>query len=235
MDENVLVGKTLLVVDDETDLRDIVASELEFMGATVFQAENISNAQKILKEHRVDLIVSDIRMPGGTGVDLLDVVKSGNENVPPVILITGFADITTEDAFDKGAEALLNKPFKLDDLIKMVVRYTSPFEERFNEPVSAQKSIKADVSNFGRGGVSVELEMTGRKFDLGEPVNFNFNFEDQIFEGSAVCRWFKQMDQGTNKAKIGLEFMNLDPQSLTQFKHICQSKKIIPYIPANKH
>ena len=51
MEEEVLKGKTLLVVDDETDLRDIVASELEFMGAKVFQAENISNAQKVLAQN----------------------------------------------------------------------------------------------------------------------------------------------------------------------------------------
>jgi CheY-like chemotaxis protein len=239
MDENILIGKTLLVVDDETDLRDIVASELEYMGAKVFQAENIAAAQKVLMHETVDLIISDIRMPGGTGIDLLDVVKSKNVNVPPVILITGFADITTEDAFDKGAEALLNKPFKLDDLIKMVVRYTSPFDERFKEPVTSQKSILAIVNRtdarFGRGGVAIEVEMNGRKCDIGELVNFNFDYQDEHFAGSAVCRWFKQVDHGTNKAMIGLEFMNLNTQSLTQFQKLCEGKNIVPYIPAVKN
>lgn len=239
MDENILVGKTLLVVDDETDLRDIVASELEYMGAQVFQAENISVAQGILAKHKIDLIISDIRMPGGTGIDLLEAVKAKNADIPPVILITGFADITTEDAFNKGAEALLNKPFKLDDLIKMVVRYTSPFDERFKESVISSKSIKAIVDKngvqFGRGGMTVEVDLSGKKFDIGELVNFDFKVNNEQFEGSAVCRWFKQVDHGTNKAMIGLEFMNLNTQSLAQFQKICEGKYIVPYIPALKN
>src|SRR5665647_59379 len=133
MDEQSLKGKTILVVDDEVDLRDIVASEFEYMGAVVHQAENIAVAQKLLNAQNVDLVVSDIRMPGGTGIDLLAFIKNRDVFDPPIILITGFADITTEEAFNKGAEALLNKPFKLDDLIKLAVKYTSPLEERFNE------------------------------------------------------------------------------------------------------
>lgn len=239
MEEEVLKGKTLLVVDDETDLRDIVASELEFMGAKVFQAENISNAQKVLAQHHIDLIVSDIRMPGGTGIDLLDVVKAKNSNVPPVILITGFADITTEDAFHKGAEALLNKPFKLDDLIKMVVRYTSPFDVRFKEEGAAQKKLvgKSDSVKiqFGRGGLAMEFDAVGKKFDIGELVHFDFDYENEHFEGEAVCRWLRQLDHGTNRAVIGLEFMNLNPQTLGQFQKINLGKTVVPYIPSFKN
>lgn len=239
MDEDVLKGKTLLVVDDETDLRDIVASELEFMGAKVFQAENISNAQKILAQNHIDLIVSDIRMPGGTGIDLLDVVKAKDTDVPPVILITGFADITTEDAFNKGAEALLNKPFKLDDLIKMVVRYTSPFDGRFKEEGSSQKKLSVELDKskvqFGRGGLAMEFDTAGKKFDIGELVEFNFNYGDEHYEGNAICRWLRQLDHGTNKAIIGLEFMNLNTQTLGQFQKINAGKTVVPYIPSFKN
>ena len=236
MDEDILKGKTLLVVDDETDLRDIVASELEFMGAKVFQAENILTAQKILNQNLIDLIVSDIRMPGGTGVDLLDIIKARDENVPPVILITGFADITLEDAFHKGAEALLNKPFKLDDLIKLVVRYTSPFEERFNEPGEFQKTIKADGDKnsvqFGRGGLSVKFDTEGKKFEIGETVKFEFNFDQQSFLGTGICRWIKPLETEKNKAIIGLEFLSLTKDSLLNFQNTFSGKKIIPYIPS---
>lgn len=234
MEEEVLKGKTLLVVDDEVDLRDIVASELEFMGAKVFQAENISHAQKILSENKIDLIVSDIRMPGGTGVDLLDVVKAKNVDVPPVILITGFADITIEDAFNKGAEALLNKPFKLDDLIKMVVRYTSPFADRFNEQVATTKTLSPTARvQFGRGGFSAEIETNGKRIDVGETVRFNFKHGTDVFEGEAACRWLRQTEQnGPHRAVIGLEFMNLDSQTLGRFQKINEGKTVVPYIPS---
>ena len=233
MEEEVLKGKTLLVVDDEVDLRDIVSSELEFMGARVFQAENVLAAQQVLQKEKIDLIVSDIRMPGGTGIDLLDHVKAKDVNVPPVILITGFADITTEDAFNKGAEALLNKPFKLDDLIKMVTRYTSPFTERFyEERHPAPKTIKPiGELKIGRGGFSALIETT-KKIDIGEHVNFEFEFQNKKFSGEAVCRWFKLTDQGSNKATVGLEFMHLNDNSLENFKGYGMDSKLIPYIPS---
>ncbi|WPU67092.1 response regulator [Peredibacter starrii] len=235
MEEDVLKGKTLLVVDDEVDLRDIVASELEFMGAKVFQAENILSAQRVLASHKIDLIISDIRMPGGTGVDLLDVVKAKDVQVPPVILITGFADITNEDAFDKGAEALLNKPFKLDDLIKMAVRYTSPVEERFNHgTIETRKEVKPinGELKIGRGGVSLKLDTHGTKYEIGEVVRFNFTYGDKSFTGEGICRWFKPTDQGAQKATMGVEFLHLTPETLDHFKDYFEDSKVVPYIPS---
>lgn len=238
MEEDILKGKTLLVVDDEVDLRDIVASELEFMGAKVYQAENISNAQKILSQHSIDLIVSDIRMPGGTGIDLLDSVKARNTNVPPIILITGFADITVEDAFNKGAEALVNKPFKLDDLIKMVVRYTSPFDERFKEEGTSQKNVSSISDKnikFGRGGFTMEVSTEGKRIDIGETVNFNIQHENETFQGVGICRWLRPVDTFSHKALMGLEFMNLGLPALNHFRKIYEGKTLVPYIPSSNN
>lgn len=231
MEEDLLKGKVLLVVDDEVDLRDIVASELEFMGAQVFQAENIATAQKLLSQHKIDLIVSDIRMPGGTGIDLLVSVKARDVVTPPVILITGFADITVEDAFNKGAEALVNKPFKLDDLIKMVLRYTSPFEERFKEDSSAQKDVVSISPNvkFGRGGFTMEISTEGKRYDLGDAVNFKVG----EFQGVGVCRWLKAVDNISHRALMGIEFMHLNDPSLKHFKKIYDSEHFVPYIPVS--
>lgn len=236
MEEEVLKGKTLLIVDDEVDLRDIVASELEFMGARVFQAENILKAQQVLKDNNIDLIISDIRMPGGTGIDLLEVVKRKGDEAPPMILITGFADITLEDAFDKGAEALLNKPFKLDDLIKMVLRYTSPFDERFSSEIPAQKTLKSlggEAIEFGRGGAAVEITDQGKRYEVGEVVNFSLHNGTGNLEGQGVCRWIKLRESKgrNNKVYMGLEFVSMKPDSLEHFKEITNVHRIIPFIP----
>lgn len=238
MEEELLKGKTILVVDDETDLRDIVASELEFMGAKVHQAENIALAQKILSETNIDLIISDIRMPGGTGIDLLEVVKARGPQKIPVILITGFADITTEDAFHKGAEALVSKPFKLDDLIKLAVRYTSSIEERFAQALEAEKSLATvlheEEVSFGRGGIVVAIDTQGKKFDIGEPINIDLKVNSHEIEGQAICRWLKPNDQATGKSLMGLEFYHLTDESLDDLKELALNKPIIPYIPSSQ-
>lgn len=235
MEEEILKGKTLLVVDDESDLRDIVASELEFMGAEVHQAENIVAAQKLINQHNIDLIISDIRMPGGTGIDLLNIVKAKNESAP-MILITGFADITTEDAFDKGAEALVNKPFKLDDLIKLAVRYTSPMKERFNESVPADKIIHpaADDIHLGRGGLTLAVDTKGKRVDVGEAVKFDINYQNQKIAGEGICRWLRVPENG-GKPVMGVEFMKLDDQSLENFGSFVEGKKVVPYIPSSRY
>lgn len=242
MEEDFLKGKTLLVVDDEVDLRDIMASELEFMGANVFQAGNITAAKDILKGNKVDLIVSDIRMPGGTGVDLLDYVKSLNPSTPPVVLITGFADITIEDAFNRGAEVLLSKPFKLDDLIQVVERYTRPLDERFSESeVTADKELVAEFDDtlknsiskkqflIGRGGVALVLNTPRKKIEIGEALKFIFKFKDKEIKGIGICRWMKVLE--SQKVTIGIEFSNLPPEVLSFFKDYWQKHVRSTYIP----
>jgi len=167
-----LNGKSLLFVDDEADLREIVASELEFMGATVYQAENVSAAKMILQSKDVDLVVSDIRMPSGTGIDLLSYIKQQNISVPPIILITGFADISTEDALNLGAEALLSKPFKLDVLIQVAIKLTSPERERY---MRSSKRASKDLSFYFEEALTQklkdhEVEMNLKRVIEGENV-----------------------------------------------------------------
>lgn len=235
MEEYLLTGKTLLVVDDENDLRDIVASELEFMGARVFQAENITNAQKILNTETIDLVISDIRMPGGTGIDLLDFIKKRNVAQPPIILITGFADITLEDALNKGAEALMSKPFKLDELIKMAAKYTSSEEERFSEkgltPTRILKSDSLGDCILGRGGISLSIDLQGQKFSANEVIEVQLTKGEIKVEGIAICRWFKALENSP-KAALGLEFVCLKGDSLKTFLDAVNTKKIVPFIPA---
>ncbi len=125
MSDVLLQNKTLLIVDDEPDLRGILSSELEYLGAKVYQAENVSAAKFIIDQHHIDLVISDIRMPGGTGIDLLNYIKSKSSDAPPVILITGFADISNKSAIEKGAAALLSKPFLLEDLFQMANNLTT--------------------------------------------------------------------------------------------------------------
>ncbi len=117
MTENLFLGKSILVVDDEIDLREIIASEFQYLGADVFVAGSILVAQDILKDQKIDLVISDIRMPGGSGVELLDFVKKNPNSKTAMILISGFADFSFQEALIKGVDGYISKPFQLDDII----------------------------------------------------------------------------------------------------------------------
>ncbi len=117
----ILKGKKILVVDDEIDLREIISEDLELLGAEVFNAENGRSAFELAKVVHPDLIVSDVRMPGGDGIELLSRVKDLPQKPSPhVFLITGFADVSPEEATSMGARGMLSKPFNLKQLRDLV-------------------------------------------------------------------------------------------------------------------
>jgi DNA-binding NtrC family response regulator len=114
-----LTGKRILIVDDEPDLRDVLSFRFTMEGSEVVLAENGIVALRAMKENRFDAVISDIRMPGGDGIELLDLIKQ-LDSPPVVVLISGFADVSTEDILARGASALLIKPFDLDDILNAV-------------------------------------------------------------------------------------------------------------------
>ncbi len=218
--------KTLLIVDDEKDLREILAGELEFMGAKVFQAENIQHAQDILSHHPVDLMISDIRMPGGSGVELMDIVKKKYGVDFPVILITGFADISPMDAFGRGAEALINKPFQLDQLFKIISKHASR-PKLWNDVIETNKVVIPldDKIVIGRGGVSFFIN-TRDRIDPGEGVRFDFHLEGKHIKGTGICRWVKSA--GQDNSVLGLEFSSLAEESSEDLPRLKRSDAYIP-------
>lgn len=239
MDDTSLRGKNILVVDDEVDLREIVASELEYMGAIVSQAGNIMAADGILKQKKIDLIISDIRMPGGTGVELLKTVKARNILYPPVILITGFADITPEEAYAEGAEALLNKPFQLDELIQVSARLIQPVEKRFMEVAIGTENKLSVISKFplketphfelGRGGIFLQTD-NSRKYELGEKIYLDLKFSDVEISALAVPRWSKLSD-GDGRLCLGLELLQLEGSSFEFLQGYWKNSPGLAFIP----
>ena len=110
----------ILVVDDDPFFRTILARTLENEGYTVSEAEHGAHAQEILEFCEFDLVISDVQMPKLDGVDLLKWVKDRFPELP-VILMTGFTNLTdAEDAEKLGAKAFITKPFRKEDILKII-------------------------------------------------------------------------------------------------------------------
>jgi CheY-like chemotaxis protein len=233
MEKNLLVGKNIIVADDEFDIREIIATELHFFGANVFEASNIFEVLELFKIRPIDIIISDIRMPGGTGIELLDKIKKIKTDLP-IILITGFADITTEDALHMGAESLLSKPFKLDELMKVASRLISPVEIRFHEMIPANKSLKLTLPQgafcLGRGGVVIEIEQKNILFEIGDDIKLDLILNNHYFVGVGICRWIKSVSE-SSVGLVGIEFISLEDSSLNFFKALMKNTFTIPFIP----
>jgi response regulator RpfG family c-di-GMP phosphodiesterase len=112
----------LLVVDDEKSISDIVGQYLRMKGYTVTCAGSAEAAIEIIKKTAVDLVLSDIKMPGMSGVELLKWVREFNRSLP-VLVTTGFPTLDTAiEALKLGAFDYLTKPFHLEELAEKIKR-----------------------------------------------------------------------------------------------------------------
>ncbi|HSY49892.1 MAG TPA: sigma-54 dependent transcriptional regulator [Thermoanaerobaculia bacterium] len=111
---------TVLVVDDDAGIRESAAMALEKVGLKTLQAGDVTTALQLLRAHRVDVVLSDIYMPGETGLTLLQAIAE-RADPPRVILMTARGTIeTTALAQRIGAFDYLAKPFDLRELIARV-------------------------------------------------------------------------------------------------------------------
>lgn len=122
---------TLLVVDDETDIAEELCEFLSDEGYRTILCSSLTQARaKIHDIHArggvIDLVISDLRMPGGSGVDLIAVARDLNMDAP-FILVTGHGDIVNDAAQTSGLAAsgaalVLKKPVEIDRLLEEIAR-----------------------------------------------------------------------------------------------------------------
>jgi len=111
---------SILVVDDELSMREFLKILLEKEGYQVTTAANASSVIDLIQDQDFDLVLSDIRMPGMGGLTLLEKIKEVNNSVP-VIMITAYASPDNAVvAMKSGAFDYITKPFKVDEIIKII-------------------------------------------------------------------------------------------------------------------
>jgi two-component system response regulator PilR (NtrC family) len=108
--------KRVLVVDDEQDVRDTLATVLEKLDYRAMTAADGDEALEIVGNQKVDVILSDLYMPGMNGIELLKRIKSQRKNIV-FLMITAHPTIETAvDAIKKGAYDYLTKPFHIEEV-----------------------------------------------------------------------------------------------------------------------
>jgi len=110
-----MANAKILVVDDEPDLREILVEELRDQGFEVSEASSGNEAWSLVQKTEFKVVISDIRMPHGDGIGLLKNIHGGSLAKPPIVfLLSGFSDLSEQDAKKLGARQVFSKPFELD-------------------------------------------------------------------------------------------------------------------------
>ena len=121
----------VLVVDDEEGVRNMVRESLSFLGISCSTASNAEEALEIIQREPFDLILSDIRMPGMDGLELLQRIKEDHPDVH-VIIMTGYVEeYSFIDVIKAGANDFILKPFRIKELRAKIERcFSEDLKER---------------------------------------------------------------------------------------------------------
>jgi DNA-binding NtrC family response regulator len=112
---------TILIVEDEAKMRRLLELNLGEDGFTTLSAGDAESGLKLLRENAVDLVVTDLKLPGMSGLEFLQAVKRQNATLP-VVVMTAFGTVETAvEAMKAGASDYVLKPFSLGEM-RMVVR-----------------------------------------------------------------------------------------------------------------
>ncbi len=161
--------KTILVVDDEKDLLDLIEYNLRKEGFEVLKAENGEQGIEIAKKHQPDLVLLDVMMPKMDGLQAVEIMRQ-DESLKrmPIIFLTARSDEKTEvEGLNKGGDDYITKPIsttKLISRIKAVLRRFDEKSESVNKVEVHDLVIDRDRYIVKRG--DEEFQLPRKEFEL---------------------------------------------------------------------
>jgi signal transduction histidine kinase len=181
---------TILVVDDEKIIRELCTQVLR--DYQVFQASNCEEALRIYEREQIDLILSDIIMPGSSGIDLLKQVKTQDPNAT-VLMMTGFADREVIlSALKEDADDFINKPLNLIQLKTSV------------EKALERKALKSELATIKRSDEIKNIFLSMVSHKLRTPITgislFLQNLRADLFDPKESF-YRESIDMATGEAK----------------------------------
>ena len=114
------MNKRILVVDDNTDSRDLLRKLLELEGYTVLTARDGSEGLDVISAERPDLVVTDVSMPNINGLSMIQAIRENQRsgNVP-IVALTAYTSLR-EKAIETGANRAMAKPFNYDSFLEHI-------------------------------------------------------------------------------------------------------------------
>ena len=160
----------ILVVDDDPEIRKLLARYVESQGFRVLLAANCRELHEQLATHHVDLIVLDVMLPDGSGLDACRDLRAQRSNVPIILLTALKEDVDRIIGLEIGADDYLGKPFNPRELIARVRavlrRRGDPQPEASMEQAYVFEGYTADPQTRRVTGPEGDVDLTGAEFDL---------------------------------------------------------------------
>ncbi len=149
------MNTTVLIVDDEKSQRLVLSGDLKSRGFKVLEADSVDNAIELILKNTIDVILSDLKMPGASGIDLVMALKKINPEIS-VVIMTAFASVETAvEAMKMGAYDFITKPYHLDEIelvIKRVVEKNNLQSElmHLREQLESNNRLEGYLTNSNK-------------------------------------------------------------------------------------
>ncbi|SNS13772.1 MULTISPECIES: sigma-54 dependent transcriptional regulator [unclassified Azospirillum] len=157
----------ILIVDDETRLGEVTAAGLQARGFEAHAVDNVPAALAFLDENNVRLVLSDLRMPGASGRDLLNRLQAARPELP-VIIMTAYASVRDAVALIReGAFDYIAKPFEMDDVVATISRAL-----KLRDAEDDNRRLRQELRD---------------KFDFGSLIGTSAPFQQVLKQVTDVC------------------------------------------------
>ena len=196
----------ILVVDDEAPLREMLSDTLHIANYEVLEAADANEALTLLRRHTVDLIISDVNMPGMDGYEFLARLREAGNDTPAIMLTARRERQDVTKGLKLGADDYVTKPFGLEELllrVAAVLRRTKPIEN-LKALTCGPISLIDESHLVTLHGEKVDLSPT--EFDL---LRILMQEKGKVLSRARLLRdvWGINFDTGTNVVDTYISYL----------------------------
>jgi putative two-component system response regulator len=179
----------LLIVDDDPYVLESISTLLREFGYTVHTSQNARDAMKQVENSAFDAVLTDIKMPQVTGIELLQNIHAYNQQIP-VILMTAFAELDVAvDAIKRGAFDFVTKPYNPDYLLHSVEKAL-----KYTEFINMEKNYKK----------MLEETVRVKTKELADALSIVKKMSTEVIQRLMVVAEYRDTDTGAHIARIGM-------------------------------
>lgn len=164
-----MAKQTILVVDDEKDLLDLIEYNLKKEGFKVLKAENGEKGIEVAKEHNPDLVLLDIMMPKMDGLEAVELMRKDDAlKRIPIIFLTARSDERTEiEGLDKGGDDFITKPISTTKLVSRIKAVLRRFDESDSQVNKLEvHDLEIDKDRYIVKREEKEFQLPRKEFEL---------------------------------------------------------------------
>ena len=184
-----------MIVEDDKELNQGLCRALKTQNRQIVSCQNLRTAREQLLCQNVSLVLLDVNLPDGSGLDLLHEIKEKTQNLPVILLTANDTDIDIVDGLEKGADDYITKPFSLSVLrarVNTQLRKIAPYEKKAVFQIEERFTFDFDQMQFMTNTGFVELSKTEQRLlrllveNQGIIIS-RTNLIDHIWTDTAEC------------------------------------------------